>query len=506
MGLGASCKSWPKRLCDSETNTGGGEVDTQTMSHNRTMRDMKKKLLYKEQEDELDNSDDDEEYIENDTMDGVPDTGSPMAHKDAKRALYTLGLDGNTMRTIMDIGVPDPAPIPSFDISDHMMSTEITSQSTLDSTRSTKSTPHSQELMMQYPRHSLPLDATSTINSIHSVHSLPDPHGHAFSDSEHLHAVHHHQTHQTVQSVPITVQPFQPYPDDMPFDEEFREMSPMASSLGMGMGSHMGSQRGSVEPSPEFQAPPDSATGSTDSDGERFDHFDSTFGPLSGPLSSPLAGGSMLPLGSMTMPLLPGVRGLPEKGTRSVGCNVAQRGRSNSNDFPKRQKSNLLRPKSTAMWADNDIDELHEEMSNQLQHLVTHSMSLDGSAGALAPFTTYLKSINSVDSEATDSAEDEVNDMVNSKQAQNVKDLKVTLGSRQSRGHQSAHSYSHSAGRIEDIVAAHTHTPGAGRIGGTETPKNLCSPQTADQWDDEDLDRQAEAIRMRLEQYRMDRE
>ena len=126
----------------------------------------------------------------------------------------------------------------------------------------------------------------------------------------------------------------------------------------------------------------------------------------------------------------------------------------------------------------------------------------------------FWKAINSDDSDATDSADDAVTrtnvgvPSQNGKNGNNVKELKVAMGP-MARGH----SYSHSVGAIEDIVAVqgvhtvHTHSLGSSNgMHSTETPKNLCSPQTADQWDDDALDRQAEAIRMQLEQYRMDRE
>merc|ERR1719242_2264760 len=73
---------------------------------------------------------------------------------------------------------------------------------------------------------------------------------------------------------------------------------------------------------------------------------------------SPLIGAN--PLKSTTSPLIT-VNPLPISVTHSVPVT----------------KSNLLRPQSEAMWAHNDLDELQHEMSNQLQHLVTHSMSLD---------------------------------------------------------------------------------------------------------------------------------
>jgi len=54
MGIGASCKSWPKKICDSGTNAGGGEIDALTLYQNRSKRDtLKDKLLYDETGDEF---------------------------------------------------------------------------------------------------------------------------------------------------------------------------------------------------------------------------------------------------------------------------------------------------------------------------------------------------------------------------------------------------------------------------------------------------------------------
>ena len=246
-------------------------------------------------------------------------------------------------------------------------------------------------------------------------------------------------------------------------------LEPMAPSIAMS--SDLDSAHDpDLEPQPEAEPTP-----SVDDDA-LFDHFDADgnavgFSPL------PASMAPIMPLPPMSM--LPPMQPMPEHGSQSVPASFqrAVRSQSSSSGPANRwqPKSNLLRPKSTAMWASNDIDELHEEMSNQLQHLVTHSMSLDGKC------PTFLKAVDSVDSDATDSAEADPDHFGHHLSPQQVPQ-------------HFGHSYSRSMGDLKAVAA----------VQGTDTPKNLCSPQTADQWDDAELDRQAEEIRLRLEQYRMD--
>lgn len=269
--------------------------------------------------------------------------------------------------------------------------------------------------MMQYAAHHQPRQSTMT-----SLHREP-------SESDGM-GIMHHRHHS-----PPQISPYHFDPDEVVDREASATASePAVSALGtMGMMAlDVNSNR---------------VPSSTESDDEHFDHFDSDFNPLT--------------VSMVSLPMMPT---MPDQGSRSVPTAVSG-GRVRSHSA-KMKKSNLLRPKSTALWGDNDIDELHEEMSNQLQHLVTHSMSLDGSVLGHAPFAMV----------APHSEENDVGG--------------YGVGGR--------HSHSLSAGSIEEMTAI--------QVQGTETPKNLCSPQTANQWNDDDLDRQAEAIRMRLEQYRME--
>ncbi len=237
---------------------------------------------------------------------------------------------------------------------------------------------------------------------------------------------------------------------------------------------------------------------------EDFDHFDS------GDAFSPLPG-SMVIAAMPPVSMLPPMPSMLEHGSRSVPATLKR-------PHPRPQtvakhgdmaRANLLRPKSTALWASNDIDELHEQMSNQLQHLVTHSMSLDGNAmGTFAPF---LGAEDSINSDATDSAE------ANSAEPQPFGHLLSPQEVPQSfgRGHGGGghgggghgggrHHYSRSVGDIVVATGGTVHGAVHGTVYGVETPKNLLSPQTADQWDDAALDHQAEEMRMQLEQYRME--
>merc|ERR1719419_274778 len=172
MGLGASCRSWPKRLCAEDGVTSvDGEVDANTLYDNRTKREnLKTKLLYEPTED----NDDDDDAIRSDTE-------TPTAHKDAKAALYSFGLDGHTMRTIMDIElktpgppslVPDsaaiPAAVPSFDITDRHDASQSTASESSKSEKQIMSQyahrqQHSLPMMEALSGHSLPTDSAPSV-------------------------------------------------------------------------------------------------------------------------------------------------------------------------------------------------------------------------------------------------------------------------------------------------------------------------------------------------------